>query len=306
MGTQTFISTQEAAELAGVTTESIRYLCKTGAITYTRKGNVFSPCKEDIIQYAETIRQVHNTKKDIEELQAELVSAKENLLAKCEDTRQFLESIKQTPYRILKITELLHAILRQYEKNRPDEISERELQLLFMMWHGDTFQKAAEKMDLSNERIRQIWSKLLRKIAAARSGIEERDAKIEKLQQNNITDFSVTVFDKQFKSNDKQGEFLYEELKKEKECNAFILENPEIIKLFRQPVDSLGFSNRAARGLKHLKVNTVYDLLRCNRRDLVALREIGKKTLDEIDQWVKDHGLSYGMQLPEKLYSYLK
>ena len=45
-----FISTSDAAAITGVTKETIRNLCKKGTIRYQQKGNMYYPCKEDIIQ----------------------------------------------------------------------------------------------------------------------------------------------------------------------------------------------------------------------------------------------------------------
>lgn len=50
-----------------------------------------------------------------------------------------------------------------------------------------------------------------------------------------------------------------------------------------------GFSTRALNGMKCIGLETVSDLLSVPRTDLLKTHYIGKKTLSEIDRWVKDN-----------------
>lgn len=55
----TYISISHAASLANVSKETIRNLCKRGAIGYEMHANFVYPCKEDVERYAESIATVH-------------------------------------------------------------------------------------------------------------------------------------------------------------------------------------------------------------------------------------------------------
>lgn len=50
-----------------------------------------------------------------------------------------------------------------------------------------------------------------------------------------------------------------------------------------------GFSTRALNGMKCIGLETVSDLLSVPKTDLLKTHYIGKKTLSEIDRWVKDN-----------------
>lgn len=50
-----------------------------------------------------------------------------------------------------------------------------------------------------------------------------------------------------------------------------------------------GFSTRALNGMKCIGLETVSDLLSVPRTDLLKTHYIGKKTMSEIDRWVKDN-----------------
>ena len=63
-----FISVSEAAEITSVTCETIRSLCRKGAIRYQLRGNLYYPCKEDIIRCANTIYRIQSLEVDIRDL----------------------------------------------------------------------------------------------------------------------------------------------------------------------------------------------------------------------------------------------
>jgi DNA-directed RNA polymerase alpha subunit len=50
-----------------------------------------------------------------------------------------------------------------------------------------------------------------------------------------------------------------------------------------------GFSTRALNGMKCIGLETVSDLLSVPKTDLLKTHYIGKKTMSEIDRWVKDN-----------------
>lgn len=69
---ETYISVTEAADIAGVSSETIRNLCRSAVIKYQFKGHYYFPCKEDVIRYRGTIMQVHTISTDIERLKFQL------------------------------------------------------------------------------------------------------------------------------------------------------------------------------------------------------------------------------------------
>ncbi|MBI4051254.1 MAG: DNA-directed RNA polymerase subunit alpha [Elusimicrobia bacterium] len=67
--------------------------------------------------------------------------------------------------------------------------------------------------------------------------------------------------------------------------------------LLDQPVEMIELSSRAANCLKVARIRTVRDLVQKRDEELLAVKNFGKKSLDEIKERLKDLGISLGMQV---------
>ncbi|MBI4057119.1 MAG: DNA-directed RNA polymerase subunit alpha [Elusimicrobia bacterium] len=67
--------------------------------------------------------------------------------------------------------------------------------------------------------------------------------------------------------------------------------------LLDQPVEMIELSSRAANCLKVARIRTVRDLVQKKEEELLAVKNFGKKSLDEIKDRLKDMGFSLGMQV---------
>lgn len=280
MGTLTFISVLEAAKIAGVSAETIRQLCKADTIRYQKRGQLYYPCKEDINRYADSISKVHSIRRDIERYATQLGKDKEAIRLAQEETSAQLKELNMLPLRMERIQEIMYPLLRQYEEHRIEKISERELELLFMMFRGESFTEAGKKLQLTRERVRQIWVKILRKLVNARNEIELRDAEIERLKN------TIQKLEERLDNN------RYESAPQGMKDN---------IDLLLEPISTIHFSTRTERGLQFAKINTILDLVQCKRSFIKGARCIGQKSMDEIDQWMTAHNLTFEMTLPANM-----
>ena len=64
-----------------------------------------------------------------------------------------------------------------------------------------------------------------------------------------------------------------------------------------QSIEILGLSNRPKNCLKENKILTIGDLVVKSRDELKLLRNLGEKSIDEIEQKLKEHNLSLGMKI---------
>ena len=277
LGNAQYISTGEAAEIAGVTTETIRYLCKEGAVRYQIRSHMYFPCREDVANYAKSISQIHAIKKDIEKIEYELKGQREALLLQFKKNKKYLAEANMSPQRIVRIAELVYALLQQYEKKYISDFSERDIELLLMMYRGVTFPEAGVRMKLTGTRARQIWGHILRKIAEGKSILEIKNKEIEDLNnfiRQQKEEFTASIVDPVRKD---------------------MIEN---IDLLLTPLESCHFSSRVNRAFEYARIYTVYDLVKYKRKDLLGLPYIGKKSLVEVDDWLESKGLFYGIIFP--------
>ena len=281
MATITFISTTEAANIAGVSVETIRQLCKVGTLRYQKRGQLYYPCKEDVNRYADSISKVHSIRRDIERYAAQLEKNKEALRLECEASRRTLEDTKRATYRLDKSVELMFALLQQYEKEPIKDISEKDLKLIFMMVNGYKLQDIADSFEITKPTVSALWTKVLRKIAHARNEIELRDKKIEELTN------TIQMLDKK------------------RVVNRFTSVPQEIIDnidQLLQPINTIQLSNYVARGLLRANMKIVYDLVKCERKFIKS--KFAKKSFDEIEQWLQEHNMTFGMALPNNVDIY--
>lgn len=67
--------------------------------------------------------------------------------------------------------------------------------------------------------------------------------------------------------------------------------------ILNQPVEIIELSIRSANCLKAAGIKTIGELVRKKEEDLLACRNFGKKSLDEVKSKLKDLGLSLGMEV---------
>jgi DNA-directed RNA polymerase alpha subunit len=73
--------------------------------------------------------------------------------------------------------------------------------------------------------------------------------------------------------------------------------SPKIKELLSQKVDELDLSVRTRNILKANGIDTVLDICRMKRTDCLKLRNGGKKSLTELDDFLTAHNLTWGMDL---------
>lgn len=67
--------------------------------------------------------------------------------------------------------------------------------------------------------------------------------------------------------------------------------------VLNQPVDMIELSSRASNCLKVARIKTIRELVARREEELLAVKNFGKKSLDEIKDRLKDMGLTLGMQV---------
>ena len=54
---------------------------------------------------------------------------------------------------------------------------------------------------------------------------------------------------------------------------------------------------RALNSLKAAEIETVADLVRLQKADLLKYRNFSKRAIVELSEWLEQHGLSFGMDV---------
>ena len=261
----TFIPASEAAEMVGVTAQTIRNLCKAKTLRYQMRTNLFYVCREDVEKYAQSISEVNEIERSVEDYKREINKAYEQLRDAKQEMQDRLEDMNMFPERIKNITNLLMSLIPHFV----DNLMEREVEIVMLILQGEKISDVAQKLQLTRDRTRQIWEKAIRKMSYFPNELRLKDERIEDLMRT-IEDLEARL--------DQAG------LDKVPHSKANLLASS---------IYDYDFSVRTLNCLRAAEIRTVEDLIKYPRARLLKFRNFGKKALTELDEWLDEHGLAF-------------
>ena len=261
----TFIPASEAAEMVGVSAQTIRNLCKAKTLRYQMRTNLFYVCREDVEKYAQSISEINQIERDIDDYKKEINKAFEQIRDTKQEMQGRLEDMNMFPERIKNVTNLLISLLPHFS----DCLSDREVEIVLFVLQGEKISDVAEKVKLSRDRTRQIWEKAIRKMSCFPNELQARDERIE--------DLTKTI----------------EELEARLDQAGIDKVPHSKSNLLASPIYNFDFSVRTLNCLMAAEIRTVGDLVKHTREDLLKSRNFGKKGLTELDEWLADHRLAF-------------
>ena len=261
----TFIPASEAADMVGVSAQTIRNLCKAKTLRYQMRGNLFYPCKEDVEKYAQSILEINQIERNIEDYKREIAKESEQFRVAKEEMEGRLADMNMFPEQIQNITHLLSSLIPRFVES----LTDREMEVVLLILQGKTLTEVGEKVKLTRERTRQIWEKAVRKISDFPNELQRRDELIE--------DMSQTIH----------------ELEERLIANGLDTVPYSKTKLLEKAIRDCNFSARAMNCLWAAEIKTVGELVQCPRERLLKFRNFGKKGLQELEDWLAAHGLAF-------------
>ena len=285
------LSRDEAALLLDVTPQTISNWVEKGVLKGHFVDRLLKIDKATIEKYFDTLSDLAFIEKRIFAAKRDLQLADKELEKNIDDTRSAIHLLgKGVPAHLLN--EIFSAII---EASGDDVLKEREKTILTMLLEGKDVEFVAEEYGLTRSRIMQIVSKAVRKLATVKTFselrreykqlvfdnanfqnvIEALQNRIKKLERiNNIDTAPVSEYD--YLLGDKGGTFTA---------------------LMNTPVYDLEISVRSLNCLKGADVDTLYDLVKCNKTDLMKFRNFGKKSLTELEDLLESLHLHFGMDV---------
>lgn len=182
---------------------------------------------------------------------------------------------------------------KQYESNletlkRISLLSDREFEIITKLEEGSTLEQLGKDLDITRERVRQIENKALLKLkenSTARKllvyGVDWLELENAKENMKN----SILELTKEYnKLVNKYNQLL-------KDYNLS-LENVSDIELnLDNPIEDLELSARPYRCLKISNINTIRQLVSMTRFEVHKIRNMGEKSVKEIEINLKSRGL---------------
>lgn len=278
----TFMTRKEAADWLGVTPQTISNYETKGllhAIRTPRKGRN-GPIKRYSREEVHLLRgnPAFNDFKSIDvKVQAlrKVLQDEELMLSlKIEEKRKAFQEVMtgNRPKTWYRYREIILQLLKTADEKA---LSVREAAVLRELLDGKTIREVARSFSISNERVRQVYKSALRHLLRLRNIADakqdEADKRIKQLEWevNKLNDIVWAL------KNNVPAE----------PATAAISDN-ELFRNtapFKVPLDDYGLSVRTGHCLKAAEIRTVGDLVAQSRRDISRIRNLGRKSLFELD-----------------------
>ena len=174
-------------------------------------------------------------------------------------------------------------------------ISEREVSVLSRLLDGELLEDICDDYGLTRERVRQIAEKAIRHSR----DLYELKEKIDSVSEFHTTIEAQKIVIRDLRSQLKQQEAmeLLEQEASDEERRRKLIENDSVCRLLSSRLVEYNLTVRSLNCVKSADIETVGDLVKCNKIDLLKMRNFGKKSLTELDDFIEGLGLCWGMDV---------
>ena len=181
--------------------------------------------------------------------------------------------------------------------NFKDALSDRDKKICEMHLFGEGRLKAAEKYDLTEERVRQLYISSIQRISKS---FQKTMQELLDLRADN-SDLRRKIFlleneIKKTKTLEKVNSLAYEE---KQLCNSAYV-------LLDTPIKGLHFSKRAENVLLANKVSVFREIPQLSLETLVHSPQCGRKTVTELKQFLSKFSLDFDMNYKDVVFRLMK
>ena len=177
------------------------------------------------------------------------------------------------------IRESIKLIFSKLLDDEQSLLTQRETDILRLVLLEDKKpEEIAEKFTLTTSRIRHIFQNSIKRLSVKLNNLGEKLSLSYSLQEE------VNAL------KSKLGEY-------EEEQNKMTVLPLKIKKTLSVNLKSFNLSARTINILDNADIETVADLARMKRTDFLKFRNAGKKSVDELEELLKDNGLTWNMKI---------
>lgn len=273
-----FVTYDEAAELLGVSRESIRLYVQRGLLAegevYGKRKILRSAIDALLNQHFDAIQQA----REVEALKEELAKEKAEILElkKQLSVKKSIMALKNKVWD--NYDHICNAMVAFVAESGEDiGLALRERRCVERMLKGASLDDLAEEFALTRERVRQIYIKALKKIQIM--------GKLPQALAEN-TQLKTEVENLKFEREDLMR--VVKDQRKLEQMKDTILIPESLIGL-----NNAGISVRAYNCLKALGFDHIYQLTFISMRQLQKVRNLGRKTIDELDRLMDLYNLGF-------------
>jgi len=269
------VGTAEAADILGVTTQTVRNLAARGVLPYCMRGNKFKFDPKALLPLAPQFSGVADAERGLEEAEALLREEQRRVHLKAAQLREQRDGFFRETFDVQNMASMIRtwkSLFTLFTRGLPPDkaLTAAEMTVMEEMLAGHTVEHCALMHGYTPKSVRVIKERALRALLKTRSVIEENDG----LRREN------------------------EMLRKENEALKTGRDGAAHVGIGTDCRD-LPLSARAKGAVLATGSRTVGDLVRLRKEDLTGAGRCGKRTVDEINRLLAAGGLWLGMDWPD-------
>ena len=278
------ITRQEAARLLDVSTQTVSNWIEKGYIKAHMLDNHLLVDRETIEQHFDSLQEWAHLEKAVEEKTEYLRKEDFNLEFEINDLLEARDRLKD---------ERLYGVYRwiaEYATRSADGMfTEQQQKIFHRMMDNGSADYIGKELGLSRSRVVDTFFNCLRKIAKV-IDLAKTQEKWDEMEQENkrlkLQNASLIQQLNEYKAN-----------MAAQTATPSIPENEAKIKLLGSNFEEFAFSVRATNVLRGLGCVTMADVACLKKADLMNAKLCGKKTVEDIEKLLAEHGLSLGSKL---------
>lgn len=267
------VSRNEAAEILQVCPQTISNYAKRGLLTEVKKGpkGCLFYYEHQVMMLMDDAKEIADVEQKIQEYKTELLETKKQFKILKEEWKRKLHIAQRSS----KIYEVAIAIMQQCTDN--SELLRREKYIIKGLLDLRTVEEIGEEIGLSGERVRQIFCKGVRKLRLRCSKEKRYDeiVNINTMLQREIEDLKKET--QALKTSS-----IIKDVSESSNKNIFL----------HHPISDFGLSDRVHYQLKSAGIKTLADLVSRTKYDILGIRNLGRKSFNEIDCLLERLGLT--------------
>ena len=278
------VTRQEAARLLNVSTQTVSNWIEKGYIKAHMLDNHLLVDRETIEQHFDSLQDLAHLEKTVKEKTEYLRKEDFNLEFEINDLLEARDRLKD---------ERLYGVYRwiaEYATRSADGLfTEQQQKIFHRMMDNGSADYIGKELGLSRSRVVDTFFNCLRKIAKV-IDLAKTQEKWDEMEQENkrlkLQNASLIQQLNEYKAN-----------MAAQTATPSIPENEAKIKLLGSNFEEFAFSVRATNVLRGLGCVTMADVACLKKADLMNAKLCGKKTVEDIEKLLAEHGLSLGSKL---------
>lgn len=270
-----YISRNEAAEILNVHPQTISNYVSKGLLPCRKVSGKTYVDKEKLIELKDSVLEYMDCEKKLQEAIAEKRKAIEESNAHTKKVFAEMGVISRFGNALCKYARLVAEDLK-------DDLSSFEWTAL--MGYYDSVYNLADHFDLTRERGRQKLERLMRKMESGEFLRDSKELKRQLSEANKrIAELELSV------QATLEAKGIREDERIEASLDGFL----------GTPLADYPLSVRALNCCNAADIRTVKDLAMITKRELLRFRNIGRKSVIELEEFLEDNNLHFGMTLKE-------